>query len=126
DAQGAAGGLQWTLVREATGAGPQGEGWANRQLWMGHAAATRADTHRFNELFARGGIGQAGVEPKPFAAWIDAWEMKGSETTDDQRLAPGTLKAWSTDFSYPLTLQTDRPLVLQGDGRSRRHARRRQ
>jgi predicted secreted hydrolase len=116
DAQGAACGLQWTLFRQATAAGPESEGWANRQLWMGHAAVTRADTHRFNELFARGGVGQAGVEPKPFAAWIDAWEMKGSEKTDDRTLAPVTLNASSTDFSYTLTLQADRPMVLQGDG----------
>ena len=24
------------------------EGWANQQIWMGHAAVTRADTHRFS------------------------------------------------------------------------------
>jgi predicted secreted hydrolase len=115
DARGQACGLQWTLFRQAAGAGPQREGWANRQLWMGHAAVTRADTHRFNELFARGGVGQAGVEAKPFAAWIDAWEMKGTEQTEDLALAPLTLKASSTDFSYALTLSADRPVVLQGD-----------
>src|SRR5215467_151528 len=37
DANGAACGLQWTLFRQATEAGPQREGWANQQLWMGHA-----------------------------------------------------------------------------------------
>ncbi|MGV7212760.1 lipocalin-like domain-containing protein [Bradyrhizobium sp. UFLA05-112] len=116
DASGAACGLQWTLFRQAAEAGPQREGWANQQLWMGHAAVTRADTHRFNELFARGGVGQAGVDAKPFAAWIDDWEMKGTESTDDSKLAPLTLKASGTDFSYALTLQADRPVVLQGDG----------
>ncbi|MGY4616866.1 putative secreted hydrolase [Bradyrhizobium sp. USDA 4472] len=83
---------------------------------MAHAAVTRADTHRFNELFSRGGIGQAGVEAKPFAAWIDDWEMKGTERTDDRTLAPVTLKASGTDFGYALTLDADRPVVLQGDG----------
>ena len=29
------------------------------------------------QAFARGGIGQAGVDAKPFHAWIDAWEMRG-------------------------------------------------
>ena len=34
--------------------GPQQEGWANQQVWMGHAAVTRADTHRFGrDLCAR-------------------------------------------------------------------------
>ena len=27
--------------------GAQQEGWANQQIWMGHAAVTRADTHRY-------------------------------------------------------------------------------
>jgi predicted secreted hydrolase len=124
DAKGAACGLQWTLFRQATDAGPQKEGWANQQLWMGHAAVTRADTHRFNELFARGGIGQAGVAAKPFAAWIDAWEMKGSAQTDDRTLAPTSLQASAADFSYALTLEADRAVVLQGDaGYSRKSER---
>ncbi|MHC2381863.1 putative secreted hydrolase [Bradyrhizobium liaoningense] len=83
---------------------------------MAHAAVTRADTHRFNETFSRGGVGQAGVTAKPFDAWIDDWEMKGLERTDDRTLAPLTLKASGTDFSYALTLEADRPVVLQGDG----------
>src|SRR5262249_43974021 len=116
DGNGAACGLQWTLFRQATQAGLEAEGWANQQVWMGHAAVTPADTHRFNEIFARGGVGQAGVEAKPFAAWIDDWEMKGTERTDDRSLAPLTLKASGLDFSYTLTLESDRPVVLQGDG----------
>lgn len=116
DAKGNACGIQWTLFRQAMQPGPQREGWANQQVWMGHAALTRADTHRFAEAFARGGVGQAGVEAKPFAAWIDAWEMKGSEHTRDATLAPLELKAAGSDFSYALTLDADRPVVLQGDG----------
>ena len=46
DAAGAAYGAQWTLFRQATQPGPALEGWANRNAWMGHAAVTRADTHR--------------------------------------------------------------------------------
>ena len=64
DAAGAAYGAQWTLFRQAMAPGAQQEGWANQQIWMGHAAVTRADTHRFSETFARGGVGQAGVEAK--------------------------------------------------------------
>ncbi|OAF15239.1 lipocalin-like domain-containing protein [Bradyrhizobium neotropicale] len=124
DASGAACGLQWTLFRQATQPGPQGEGWANQQVWMGHAAVTRTDTHRFSELFARGGVGQAGVEAKPFIAWIDDWEMRGSERTDDRTLAPLTLRASGIDFSYALTLEANRPVVLQGDaGYSRKSER---
>src|ERR1700692_1512423 len=78
DGAGGAYGAQWTLFRQAMHPGAQQEGWANQQIWMGHAAVTRADTHRFSEAFARGGIGQAGGEAKPFLAWIDSWEMSGS------------------------------------------------
>jgi predicted secreted hydrolase len=116
DAAGQPCGLQWTLFRQAMRPGPQSEGWASQQIWMGHAAVTRADTHRFSEVFARGGIGQAGVEATPFAAWIDAWQMQGTAATDDQRIAPLTLKAQAADFSYELALDADRQLVLQGDG----------
>ena len=115
DSAGVAYGAQWTLFRQATTPGAQQEGWANQQIWMGHAAVTRADTHRYNEAFARGGVGQAGVETKPFRAWIDSWEMRGSDRMREETIAPLELNASGTDFSYTLRLDTDRPLVLQGD-----------
>ena len=46
DSKGASYGAQWTLFRQATAPGAQQEGWANQQIWMGHAAVTTADTHR--------------------------------------------------------------------------------
>ena len=115
DSTDAACGLQWTLFRQALAPGLQQEGWANQQIWMGHAAVTRADTHRFSETFARGGIGQASVEAKPFRGWIDAWEMRGLDGISDVTLAPLELKASGADFSYALRLDAGRPLVLQGD-----------
>src|SRR5271167_4626823 len=60
DSTGAAYGAQWTLFRQALRPGPQQEGWASQQIWMGHVAVTSAGTHRFGEAFARGGVGQAG------------------------------------------------------------------
>jgi len=115
DSAGVAYGAQWTLFRQAITPGAQQEGWANQQIWMGHAAVTRADTHRYNEAFARGGIGQAGVETGPFRAWIDSWEMRGSDRMREETIAPLELNASGTDFSYTLRLDADRPLVLQGD-----------
>ena len=79
DSNGTAFGAQWTLFRQALAPGAQQQGWANQQIWMAHAAVTRADTHRFNQTYARGGIGQAGVTAKPFAAWIDSWAMRGTD-----------------------------------------------
>jgi predicted secreted hydrolase len=124
DSTGAAFGAQWTLFRQAMRPGAQQESWANQQIWMGHAAVTRADTHRFSEKFARGGVGQAGVETRPFQAWIDSWEMHGLDQMRDDTVAPLELTASGTDFSYALRLDADRALVLQGDaGYSRKSER---
>jgi predicted secreted hydrolase len=116
DARGASYGAQWTLFRQAIAAGGPPEGWANQQIWMGHAAVTRTDTHRFSQAFARGGVGQAGAEAKPFRAWIDAWGMRGLDGLNDVNIAPLELSAAGENFSYTLRLDADRPLVLQGDG----------
>jgi predicted secreted hydrolase len=124
DSTGAAFGAQWTLFRQAMHPGAQQEGWANQQIWMGHAAVTSADTHRFGETFARGGTGQAGVETDPYSAWIDAWQMRGLEAMRSDTLAPLELKAAGVDFAYALRLDADRALVLQGDaGYSRKSER---
>ena len=124
DSTGAAYGAQWTLFRQAMHPGAQQEGWANQQIWMGHAAVTRADTHRFSETFARGGVGQAGVEATPFRAWIDSWQMRGLEGMRDDTLAPLELNASGADFAFALRLDADHALVLQGDdGYSRKSER---
>ena len=116
-------GVQWTLFRQAAQPGPQREGWASQQIWMGHAAVTRADTHRFGETFARGGIGQAGVDAYPFHAWIDSWEMRGLDGMSATDIAPLEMKAAGADFSYALMLNADKPLVLEGNaGYSRKSA----
>lgn len=115
DRNGAAYGAQWTLFRQAMEPGPQREGWANQQIWMGHAAVTSATTHRFAESFARGGVGQAGVETTPFHAWIDSWDMAAIAPMSDDTLAPLQLSARGNDFSYTLRLDAERPLVLQGE-----------
>jgi predicted secreted hydrolase len=124
DATGAAFGAQWTLFRQAMRPGAQQQGWASQQIWMGHAAVTRADTHRYSETFARGGVGQAGVEAAPFRAWIDSWQMHGLDYMRDSTIAPLALNASGADFSYALRLDADQPLVLQGDaGYSRKSER---
>ncbi|HEY0327508.1 MAG TPA: lipocalin-like domain-containing protein [Rhodopseudomonas sp.] len=115
DAAGVAYGVQWTLFRQAMRPGAQQEGWANQQIWMAHAALTRADTHRSAERFARGGIGQAGVTASPFRAWIDNWQMQGLDAMEPATLSPLYLTASGADFSYALRLEVQQSLVLQGD-----------
>lgn len=124
DAAGASYGAQWTLFRLAMEPGPERQGWANQNVWMGHAAVTSANEHLFSETLARGGVGQAGVSAKPFRAWIDDWSFA---TLDD---APGAgfsrlkVSANGSNFRYTLNLTTDKPLVLHGkEGFSRKSER---
>ncbi len=108
-------GLQWTLFRQTMAAGKDVDGWASRQIWMGHAALTSANQHHFSERLARGGVGQAGVEAEPFHAWIDAWDMRGLEAMSTQTISPLALTASANDFAFDLKLESSHSLVLQGD-----------
>ncbi|SFI64269.1 lipocalin-like domain-containing protein [Jannaschia pohangensis] len=95
-------GVQWTLFRSAlTPTGPQ--------VWMGHFGLTTPDAHFTGERFARGDIGQAGVEPTPFDAWIDDWLLTGP-TFDTLQLTAQTSEA-----GYDLALLAQGPLVFHGD-----------
>ncbi len=102
-------GLQWTLFRSALAPG-EAEGWRSPQVWFAHAAVTTPEQHLATERFARGGIGQAGVEPAPFRAWIDDWALEGP---DFDRLS---LRASGPEFGYDMTLQAEGPLVFHGEG----------
>lgn len=115
DASGERFGAQWTLFRQSTVPGRDEPGWDNRQIWMGHAAATSVRDHYFAERFARGGIGQAGVKMDPFRAWIDSWEMHAGSSFAAETISPLAVTATGADFSFSLDLSTTRPLVLQGD-----------
>ncbi|MEM9440094.1 MAG: lipocalin-like domain-containing protein [Pseudomonadota bacterium] len=107
-------GVQFTLFRQAAAPPPQRDGWESQQFWLGHAAVTTENRHVAAERLARGGIGQAGVDASPFAAWIDHWTL---ETTSAEQ--PGLrrlrLKASDEDFAYNLTLTTDEEPVPQGN-----------
>jgi predicted secreted hydrolase len=110
-ADGAAYGLQWTLFRHALEPG-SGEGWDDRNVWMGHAAVTSASEHFFAQTMARGGVGQAGVEAAPFRAWIDDWIFEAK----DKDFKQARIFAHDPRFSFSLDLDSDLPFVLQGEG----------
>ena len=103
-------GVQWTLFRSKRR--PEGEdlGWNSPHAWMGHAAVTTENSHSFAEVFARGGIGQAGVKTGPFEAWIDDWTATGTPDGIDRL----TLKANGEGFAYSLVLVATTPPVLHG------------
>ena len=101
-------GIQWTLFRSALNPKQVNEGWESNQIWMGHTALTTAKSHFFSEKFARGGVGQAGVNISPFKAWIDDWTFAGDWENS-------SLKASGDHFSYDLALSSTKPVVLHGE-----------
>ncbi|MGF1660742.1 MAG: lipocalin-like domain-containing protein [Rubrimonas sp.] len=109
-------GVQWTLFRTAFEPGDTdlGAGWDSPQLWFAHAAITTAETHRAEERFARGGIGQAGVTAPPFRAWIDDWALEGAPGPGDlyDRLS---MRARGASFAFALDMAAEGPLVLHGE-----------
>ncbi len=113
DASGAAYGVQWTLFRQSVDPGPERSGWANQNLWMGHAAATSATDHVFAETLARGGVGQAGVVAAPFRAWIDDWSLAAPQ--GGAGLTRLQVSASGANFRYLLDLSSEKPLVLNGE-----------
>ena len=112
DRQGHDFGVQWTLFRSALKPAAEQPGWGNQAIWLGHAAVTSATAHHAAERYARGGVGQAGVNVAPFEAWIDDWRF-ASQAQDS--LTDLQLSASDKAFSYQLHLTSSRPLVLQGD-----------
>jgi predicted secreted hydrolase len=106
-------GVQWTLFRSAL-APEEREGWSSPQLWMGHAGLTTKTQHYVAERLARGGIGQAGVTPTPFSAWIDNWQMTSRAAPAADALSALDLRAVGQAFSYELALKAKGPLVKQG------------
>ncbi|MEM8649912.1 MAG: lipocalin-like domain-containing protein [Pseudomonadota bacterium] len=108
DPEGNSFGLQWTLFRSALEP-IERPGWQSQQIWFAHAAVTTQDKHFATERFARGGIGQAGVEADPFHAWIDEWYLKGPDFDNLD------LQAFGPDFGYEMQLQSTGPLVFHGD-----------
>jgi predicted secreted hydrolase len=107
-------GAQWTLFRSAL-APETGEGWTTPELWMGHAGLTTPDAHFSAERLARGGIGQAGVTPAPFLAWIDDWAMTGAAPDGADALDALAVTARGADFAYDLSLAATGPLIFHGD-----------
>lgn len=122
DASGQHYGVQWTLFRSALAPGADSPGWNNGNLWLGHAGLTSSTVQHYAQRLSRGGVGQAGIDSKPWRAWIDDWALSATAATDDP-LQNLHLVARDEGFAYDLQLHTDQPLVLQGQqGYSRKSA----
>jgi predicted secreted hydrolase len=83
-------------------------------MWMAHSAIHTSGGHWYEERFARGGIGQAGVgltDTGRFDAWLDDWQLLG--TTDAP--VPGSLSTTVDEMTIRLDWRADIPWVLHGD-----------
>ncbi|WP_455272892.1 lipocalin-like domain-containing protein [Rhizobium herbae] len=107
-------GAQWTLFRSALAPGLR-KGFADPQIWLGHAAITTENHQYVAERLGRGGVGQANVIAAPFEAWIDDWMMKSIARAGADELDELALTANGQDFGYSLSLKSTGPLVLQGE-----------
>ncbi len=107
-------GLQWTLFRQAMSPDPAPQDWSNNQMWMAHAAITTPDGHVHEERFARGGIGQAGVNSIErdgfFNAWMDDWQWRSSAPA----LFPAELRFTVDDYEVVMQLDSNGALVANG------------
>ncbi|MBD1390477.1 iron ABC transporter permease [Neiella sp. HB171785] len=102
-------GVQWTLFRSGLD-GPKSLG-DQRQVYMAHAALSWPGGHHAMQKYARAGTGQAGVQNPPFHAWLDHWQLR---STNKQSWLPLAMTAADDQFSFDLVLDSDKPLVLQG------------
>ncbi len=107
-------GFQFTVFRNALAptAVPSSSPWATRQLYFGNLALSDIAQGRFyaDERFARGDGRLAGAE-LPLRVWLDTWALQGTRTG-----FPLTLQADGEGFALSLTLDSLKPLVLQGEG----------
>ncbi len=87
--------------------------WRTNQVYMGHFALTdvRGEKHHSFERFSRGAVGLAGAQAAPFRVWLEDWALSGTETD----AFPLRLQAGEGGVALDLTLQANKPVVLQGD-----------
>ncbi len=105
-------GLQWTIFRLAERPDKGEKGWESPQRYMAHLVVTDGKKTWQFERFARGGIGQAGVESTPFHAWLDNWSLKSI----GNHLFPSQLAFADAGVSGKFRIRNEGVFVRQGDG----------
>lgn len=110
DKQGNAYAIQWTLFRFTSDT--ETTPWANAQQYMGHVGLRDGKKAWFEERFARGGVGNAGISKAPFNAFIDDWQW----LAESSKMFPSTLEfTIDTQVKVSLELTTDKPFVKHGE-----------
>jgi predicted secreted hydrolase len=87
--------------------------WAASQLYVAHFALTDVEGGAFHsaERFGRGAAGLAGAQSPPYRVWLEDWYAE----SDGEGGLPMRLRADDGDFSIELSLDSEKPVVLQGD-----------
>ncbi|WP_293748530.1 lipocalin-like domain-containing protein [uncultured Paraglaciecola sp.] len=102
--------LQWTLFRFASDT--PNTPWANTQQYMGHVGLRDGEHAWFEERFARGGVGNAGISTEPFNAFIDEWQWLAQSA----KMFPSTLELTiDSQIKANLNFTADKPLVKHGE-----------
>jgi predicted secreted hydrolase len=102
--------LQWTLFRFASDT--QSTPWANAQQYMGHVGLRDGKQAWFEERFARGGVGNAGIFTTPFNAFIDDWQWLAKSA----EMFPSTLEfTIDKQIKVNLDFTADKPFVKHGE-----------
>lgn len=106
--------LQWTLFRFSNE--NSSSTWHDGNQFMAHAKLMNQDKTWFNERFARGGVGNAGVglvgQEQQFTAFMDDWCWQ----SHSEALLPAKLSVnLSSEVEVSLSLNTKKPFVLNGD-----------
>lgn len=125
NADGAEFGVQFTVFRQATRAGPTDDNpWTPAQLYLGHFAITdvAGGRHREAERLARGHPQLAGARADPFAVWVDGWSLTGGPGDFDRLRLSATTESFGADLELvpvkPIVLQGDRGLSAKGPGQA--------
>ncbi len=101
--------------------------WATHHAYMAHFAITDVEEEKFYawERFNRDAIELAGARVYPFRVWLDNWSVSG-ESVDNpscRGCLSIQLQARQNETRIDLTLDSIKPVVLQGDnGLSRKNS----
>jgi predicted secreted hydrolase len=108
-------GFQLTFFRHALAPAmvARNSAWGTTQTYLAHFAVTDTKSGRFLGFArsSRGALGLAGAQAEPFRVWLDDWTAEGEGPSG----LPMRLRAAEDGTAIDLTLESAKPVVLQGE-----------
>ncbi len=99
--------------------------WATEGIYMAHFALSDVASGQFHafERFSRAAAGLAGANSTPLHIWLEDWYLQGNEARRAAEDLSMRVHAAENDVAIDLTVDSDKPIVLQGErGLSRKSA----